>query len=206
VQAATLTLLGLIIGFTFSMAVSRYALRKSREAEEANAIGTEYVRVGLLGTADAAALRSRLKQYTDLQIRFYQTRDEAELETINADTSHLQSEMWAIVEAGVQRQQQTPVVALAVSGMNDVLNSQAYTQAAFWNRIPESAWMLMLAIAVAANLSMGYGAKTTRAGFVLPVVIAISLLLIADIESPRRGFIHVRPQNLQSLSQSFLGQ
>src|ERR1039458_9191536 len=59
VQTATLTLLGLIIGFSFSMAVSRYDLRKSYEEAEANAIGTEYVRAGLLPAADAPAVRSQ---------------------------------------------------------------------------------------------------------------------------------------------------
>ena len=67
VEAATLTLLGLIIGFSFSMAVSRYDLRKTYEEAEANAIGTEYVRAGLLPAADAAAVRAQLREYPDLR-------------------------------------------------------------------------------------------------------------------------------------------
>ena len=207
-QAATLTLLALLIGFAFSMAVTRYDLRKSREAEEANAIGTEYVRVGLLPAADAAALRPQLKRYTDLRIRFYRTRSDAELQEINNQTAQLQAEMWAVVENRAQMQQ-TPIIALAVAGMNDVLNSQAYTQAAWWNRIPVAAWIMIIVIAVCSNLLLGFGAKSARAGsflLVLPLAIAISLLLIADIDSPRRGLIHVAPQNLISLSQSLPGQ
>lgn len=203
-QAAMLTLLGLIIGFTFSMAVSRYDLRKSREAEEANAIGTEYVRVGLLPPADAAALRPQLRRYVDLRIRFYQTRNQSELQQINTETQQLQSDMWSVVEArGLS--QPTPVMALVVSGMNDVLNSQAYTQAAWWNRIPPAAWLFMFAIAVCANLLIGFGAKSDRGLllFALPLVIAISFFLIADIDSPRGGLIRVAPQNLASLSQSW---
>jgi hypothetical protein len=65
IQAATLTLLGLIIGFTFSMAVSRYDQRKNYEAAEANAIGTEYVRADMLSAADAARVRELLKNYLD---------------------------------------------------------------------------------------------------------------------------------------------
>src|SRR5215475_7876194 len=63
VQAATLTLLGLIIGFTFSMAIGRYDQRKNLEEEEANAIGTEYVRADLLPAADAANVRNLLTNY-----------------------------------------------------------------------------------------------------------------------------------------------
>ncbi len=203
-QAATLTLLGLIIGFTFSMAVSRYDLRKSREAEEANAIGTEYVRVGLLPAADGAILRPQLTRYLDLRIACYETRDERKLQQINAQTAQLQSEMWSVVEARALVEP-TPIVFLAVAGMNDVLNSQAYTQAAWWNQIPASAWVLMVIIAVGANFLVGFGVKSARGGalaLVLPVVIAVSFLLIADIDSPRHGFIRVVPQNLVSLSRS----
>src|SRR6201999_4152519 len=68
IQTATLTLLGLIIGFTFSMSVIRYDLRKTLEEAEANAIGTEYVRAGLLPPQDGAAIRDQLRKYTDLRI------------------------------------------------------------------------------------------------------------------------------------------
>ena len=205
VQAATLTLLGLIIGFSFSMAISRYDLRKNYEEAEANAIGTEYVRAGLLPAADSTAVRAQLRKYLDLRILFYRTRNQSELQQINADTAQLQAEMWSAVQVPAVAQP-TPVIALAVAGMNDVLNSQGYTQAAWWNRIPTSAWSLMMAIAICCNLLVGYGARGAKANasllFVLPLVVSIAFLLIADIDSPRGGFIHVIPQNLVSLSQS----
>ncbi len=75
VLAATLTLLGLIIGFSFSMAVSRYDQRKNYEEAEANAIGTEYVRADLLPQADGATVRALLKSYLDQRVLFYATRD-----------------------------------------------------------------------------------------------------------------------------------
>ncbi|MGA3056171.1 MAG: hypothetical protein ABSD63_18325 [Candidatus Korobacteraceae bacterium] len=205
VEAATLTLLGLIIGFSFSMAITRYDLRKNYEEAEANAIGTEYVRAGLLPAADAAGVRTQLGKYLELRLRFYRTRSEQELQQIDADTAQLQREMWSAVQAPAVAHP-SPVIALAVAGMNDVLNSQGYTQAAWWNRIPRSAWTLMMAIAVCCNLLVGYGAHGAgaRSGLlvVLPLVVALAFLLISDIDSPRRGFIHVVPQNLESLSQS----
>jgi hypothetical protein len=90
--------------------------------------------------------------------------------------------------------------------MNDVLNSQGYTQAAWWNRIPVAAWVFLFVTAICCNVLVGYGARTTKtkAGllFVLPLLISLSFLLIADIDSPRGGLIHVSPQNLASLAQS----
>jgi hypothetical protein len=205
VQAATLTLLGLIIGFSFSMAISRYDQRKNYEEAEANAIGTEYVRAGLLPAADAAKVRAQLRKYLELRISFYQTRGDREIQQINADTAQLQNEMWLAVQDPALANP-TPVSALAVWGMNDVLNSQGYTQAAWWNRIPLSAWALMIGMAICCNVLVGYGARGAgvKSGllFVLPLVAAIAFLLIADIDSPRRGFIHVVPQNLVSLPDS----
>ena len=75
IQGATLTLLGLIVGFTFSMALSRYEQRKNYEEEEANAIGTEYLRAELLPAADAARVRALLREYVDQRMLFYTTRD-----------------------------------------------------------------------------------------------------------------------------------
>jgi hypothetical protein len=205
VEAATLTLLGLIIGFSFSMATTRYDLRKNYEEAEANAIGTEYVRAALLPAADAAGVRAQLEKYLELRLLFYRTRNQRELQQINADTGRLQTEMWSAVQVPAVAHP-TPVIALAVAGMNDVLNSQGYTQAAWRNRIPGSAWTLMILIAVCCNLLVGYGARSAglKSGllFILPLVISIAFLLISDIDSPRSGFIHVVPQNLVSLSQS----
>jgi hypothetical protein len=205
VQAATLTLLGLIIGFSFSMATTRYDLRKTYEEAEANAIGTEYVRAGLMPAVNVAGVRALLQKYLDLRISFYNSRSDGDLQQVNADTAQLQNQMWAAVQDPAVAQP-SPVIALAVAGMNDVLNSQGYTQAAWWNRIPKAAWSLMVAIAIACNLLVGYGARTAGAKsgllIVLPLVVSISFLLIADIDSPRGGFIHVAPQNLVSLQQS----
>ena len=205
VMSATLTLLGLIIGFSFSMASSRYDQRKNYEEAEANAIGTEYVRADLLPAADAARVRTLLRDYLDQRVLFYETRDDRELRQIDAATAQLQTDLWSAVPVPAAAQP-TPVVALAVSGMNDVLNSRGYTQATWRNRIPSAAWGLMAAIAICCNLLIGYGAHRGEAKasllLVLPLVASISFSLIADIDSPRGGMVRVRPQNLTSLSQS----
>jgi hypothetical protein len=205
ILAATLTLLGLIIGFTFSMAVSRYDQRKSYEAAEANAIGTEYVRADLLPASDAAKVHALLRKYVDQRVLFYMVRDREQVRQINIRTAQLQTELWSAVLATAAAQP-TATVALAVSGMNDVLNSQGYTQAAWWNRIPTSAWVLMAAIAICCNVLIGYCAQNVKAEgvllLILPFVVTIAFFLIADIDSPCGGVIRVNPQNLASLVES----
>ena len=204
ILSATLTLLALLIGFSFSMAITRYDQRKNYEEAEANAIGTELVRAGLLPPADSKTVRALLSDYLDQRISFYRSRDAQQLREINTRTAQLQNDLWSAMQAPASAQP-NPIMALAVSGMNDVLNSQGYTQAAWWNRIPHTAWGLMALIAVCCNLLAGYGARNTKGGallLILPLIVSIAFLLIADIDSPRRGFINVSPQNLLSLSAS----
>jgi hypothetical protein len=125
VLTATLTLLALIIGFSFAMAISRYDQRKNYEEAEANAIGTEYVRADLLPAVEAANVRQLLKNYLDQRVLFYETRDVSQLARIDADTAQLQTRLWSVVQATAAKQP-TCTIALAVSGMNDVLNSHGY--------------------------------------------------------------------------------
>jgi hypothetical protein len=203
VQSAILTLLSLLIGFTFSMALGRYDQRKNYEEAEANAIGTEYVRADLLPPADAARVQQLLKSYLDQRVLFYTTRDLRQDQLINMKTTQLQNDLWSVVR-GSAAAQPTFSVTLAVSGMNDVLNSQGYTQAAWSYRIPAEAWVLMLVIAIACTILFGYNARHSRRYLflVLPFAIAISFFLIADVDSPRRGLVSVYPQNLLSLSET----
>lgn len=203
ILTASLTLLVLIIGFTFSVAVGRYDQRKNYEEAEANAIGTEYVRASLLPAADAARVRTLLRSYLEQRILFYQTRDDNQLRQIDATTAQLETDLWSAVQAPATAQPNA-LTGLAISGMNDVLNSEGYTQAAWLYRIPIEAWGLMGAIAVCCNVLIGYGAHRTKAKglmfLVLPLLMSISFFLIADIDTPRRGLIRVIPQNLASLS------
>ena len=150
-------------------------------------------------------VRTLLRNYLDQRVLFYMARNGQELQQINARTAQLQTELWSAIRAPAAAQP-THVMALAVSGMNDVLNSQGYTQAGYWNQIPTAAWGLMAAIAIGCNLLVGYGSRSVKAGSkllpILPLIVSIAFMLIADIDSPRHGIIRVRPQNLISLAES----
>ncbi len=209
IQGATLTLLGLIIGFTFSMALNRYDQRKNLEEEEASAIGTEYARAGLFPPGDTAKVRPLLIAYLEQRVAFYEAGNFDDTSKIDAQTAKLQADLWSVVQAAAVAQP-TAIVALAVAGMNDVLNSQGYTQAAWWNRIPIAAWGLMGMIALFANALVGFGARDAKREskllLILPLVVAIAFFLIADIESPRGGTIRVHPHNLINLAASLRAQ
>jgi hypothetical protein len=200
ILAGALTLLALIIGFSFSMASSRYDQRKTLEEAEANAIGTEYVRADLMPAEQAVRMRGLLVKYAGQRILFYQETDAARLRQIDSETVVLHNELWRAVTQPAPAAP-TPVAALVVTGMNDVLNSQSYTQAAWWNRLPVGAWVLLILVAIAGNFLFGYSERRDKRArlALLPLIVSVPLFLIADIDTPRGGVIRVAPQNLIAL-------
>lgn len=202
VLTATLTLLGLLLGFTFSMAVSRYDQRKNHEAAETNAIATEYRRADLIPGPGRTQVRELLTRYTDERIRYYRN-GEIGTGVVDQELRALQGSLWSAA-AAAGNAQRDPVAALVVSGMGDVFISRGTTRAAWLNRIPTGAWVLLAATALVVNLLLGYRERRTDAVVltVLPLVVSIALFLIADIDSPREGLIRVAPINLVQLSDS----
>jgi hypothetical protein len=202
-------LLALIIGFTFSMAIDRHDQREIFEEGEANAIGTEYLRADLLPPKVSATTKELLLQYIDQRILFYSKQSPEKIEEIRSKTDQLQTALWNEILPAIRTQPTAPI-SLVASGMNDVINSQGYVQAAWWNRIPYTAWALMTAIALCANLLVGFGARNYEKNIglfmIFPFVISVSFFLIADIDSPRGGVIRIEARNLVALKNNLSQQ
>jgi hypothetical protein len=199
---AILTLLGLLIGFSFQMAINRYDLRKSCEENEVNAIATEYLRADLLPADQSKQLRSMLHAYLDQRLSFYTTTHPLQLEQIALERVKLQLKLWSLVRPTLPSQ---PSIgsALLIAGMNELMDTQRLTNAAWSNRIPLAAWIMMIGISLCCTVLFGY--RVQQAGWwlfiMMPFAVAMALLMISDIDSPRSGAIRVEPGNLASLSQ-----
>ncbi len=191
------------------MAIDRHDQREIFEEGEANAIGTEYLRADLLPPKAAAATKDLLIQYIDQRILFYSKQSPEKIQEIRSKTDQLQMALWNEI-LPVVRTQPTAPIALVASGMNDVLNAQGYVQAAWWNRIPLTAWALMAAIAVCANLLVGFGARNFEKNMglfmIFPFIVSVSFFLIADIDSPRGGVIRIEARNLVALKNNLTQQ
>jgi hypothetical protein len=187
------------------MAIDRHDNRETLEEGEANAIGTEYLRADLLPRNVSDQTKALLLQYLDQRILFYSKQPKDEIQAIQERTDQLQNALWQAIIPTAHKQA-TPLIALTVSGMNDVLNSQGYAQAAWTNRIPFPAWALMSAIALCANMLVGFGARNFKKNvglfMIFPFVTSISFFLISDIDSPRGGVIRIEPRNLISLKEN----
>ncbi len=161
--------------------------------------------MSLLRADDANKIRELLVKYLRQRILFYTSRDARQLRKVEAATTRLQADLWSAIQtAGVMKPD--PLMALVISGMDDVFSSQASAQAAWSNRIPLEAWVLMGVIAICGNLLLGYIAQCNRIKakrfFVLPLMVSIAFFLVADLDNPRHGVIRANPQNLMNLSRS----
>ena len=150
----------------------------------------------------ATSTQDLLKQYLDQRILFYSRHSQDKAQEIQQKTDAIEKTLWNDI-LPTARTNHTATAALVVSGMNDVFNARGYVQAAWWNRIPNTAWALMTAIAVCANILVGFGARNFKKNIALfmifPFVIAVSFFLIADIDSPRSGVIRIEARNLITL-------
>ncbi|WP_324709984.1 bestrophin-like domain [Pseudomonas citronellolis] len=202
ILGAALSLLGLLIGFTLSMSISGFNGRQTGEEMEAATINAAYIRADLLPAEDSARIRTLLVGYLETRLQFYTAKDSRTQESIRLETIALQNQLWSAIST-VANARQTPVIALAVTGINDVLNAQKKSYANWRNQIPLAAWLLLGVVALCCNLMLGYNARNLRrrAGLlmILPMMIGMSFMMIADIDVPGRGIIRVKPVNLEYL-------
>lgn len=203
-EAAILALLGLLLGFTFSMAVSRFDTRKGLAIDEANNIGTLWLRTSLLSDGARSAERALIARYVHVRIEFLAAgRSEERLAQSAKDTAQLQSEMWNVA-AQEANQRRDATSGLFVSVLNDCIDVTEKRTAARENTIPTAAWAMLLMIgAIGCGLvAVSFQGRAFGLRLLLPLVLACTLAMIYDIDSPRSGFIRVQQQSMERLAQS----
>jgi hypothetical protein len=207
-QAASLGLLALLLGFTFSMALTRYDTRRQLVLDEANAIGTTYLRAQLLPEPARKEVSNLLRRYVDVRLEFYQAGiSQRKLQKVDDDTEKLHGALWSYaIAAGGQDPRAIPT-GLFIQSLNDVIDLHAKRVTALENHVPESIFILLLIVATLSLGLVGYGAGMGRDRNLLPAVISIILiasviLLIMDLDRPRRGLIKVSQQSMVDLQNS----
>jgi len=201
-QAAVLGLLGLLLGFTVFMAISRFDTRKSLVLEEANAIGTTYLRSNFLPTAHRKAAQGLLQAHVSARLAFYSAGiDIARLEKANNESTRIEGELWALaVEAAAQDPRSLPT-RLFIESLNNVIDVHEKRRVALENHVPEAVIYLLLIVSVASLGLLGYGCGLTRqrrpaSNTLFALLIVLVLITILDIDRPRRGLIEVSHDSL----------
>jgi hypothetical protein len=208
-QGAIIGLLALLLAFTLSMAISRYEARKQLMLDEANAIGTTYLRAKLLPSPYSTDAANLLKQYVANRLEFYNAGiDQTRLEAVAAQATQRQGQLWSIAVATSTQDNRSIPAGLFVQTLNDTIDLEAKRTAAFQNHVPEVVIWLLLGVAVAAVGVIGYnnGLGNSRhilGGLIVIILIVLITWVIIDLDRPRRGLILVSQQSMINL-QNFI--
>ncbi|MGB9109935.1 MAG: hypothetical protein WCC39_14730 [Telluria sp.] len=202
--ASTLGLLAFILAFTFGLAASRFDAKRQLVVDEANAIGTTYLRAEMLPER-RDDIRDLLREYVDMRIDAIAPGKL--VESIRRSEA-LQNQLWASAVAIAAKNPNSIVVGLFVQSLNDVidLHTKRLT-AALRNRIPFAIWASLYAISIFSFAAMGYhsglvGTARSLVIFVVAFTFSVVIVLIADLDRSQEGFLTVSPQALIDLRQS----
>jgi len=197
VETAIFGLMGLMIAFTFSGAAARYELRRQLVVEEANTIGTAYLRLDLLPAASQPALREKFRQYVAARIAVYRVLPDIGASDAQAAIAMtLQNEIWTGVLAVLKEAppQATIVVIPALNEMIDVTTTRAI---AAHTHTPKLIFAVLLILGLVCSLLTGYVLAYTKTRhawihlFAFAVVVTLTIYVIFDLDYPRFGFIQL---------------
>ena len=205
IQGAILGLLALLLGFSFSGASERFSGRVQLIVEEANAIGTLWLRIDLLPDAKQAELRDNLRRYVAERIAFYEARDAAANGKAIAGSEALQAQLWAAVVSAAKAKPELAQVLLPP--VNEVIDLHGRRVGASQRHLPVLVLLLLLTCSVVAVGAVSYGGGV--AGKRSPVLtnamaflVAAVLWAIIDLDHPRRGLIQTGQQPMLDLQKS----
>lgn len=207
-QTALLGLLALLVGFTLAMAVSRFDTRKELVLTESNAIGTAYLRTDLLGEPNRSEAARLLRAYVDARLAFYDAGDDAgRLAAANAETQRLQAKLWAVAVDAAAKDAKPLSASLFVQALNDVIDLHEKRLRALENRVPEVVFYLLFIVAAVGIGFIGYGAGLSgrryfRSTALVSLLVVLVIVVIMDLDRPRRGLITVSQNSMLALKKS----
>ena len=207
VEAAILGILALLLGFTMSMAVSRFEIRKQLVLEEADAIGTSALRAQLIPAPAGPEISSLLRQYVNVRVQYGAAGNDLDrIQELNKETERLQTIIWTRTVAYAQQDPNPVRAGLLLQSLNGAIDVGEARWMAFQNRVPESVIYVNAAVSLLSALLVGYsfgvnGRRNIFSMFVLAVSITLVLAVIVDLDRPRSGYIHVSQQPMIDLLQ-----
>lgn len=205
VLSAALVLLGLLLGFTFSMALSRYDERRREVVQEANDIGTAWLRAGLYDGEAAQQLQARLHAYARSRVANSRIGDtEGAYVDLQVEGAQLRTQIWALTAAVTASERATPQAASLVSAVNAVLDTATRREAAIAERIPGQVMGLLILYSVICAALLGYvfgayGSPHRITGLVLFTLLSMTIVLIIDLDRPQGGGVRVNQQPMRDV-------
>jgi hypothetical protein len=202
---AILGLLAFMLAFTFSMAASRFDDRRRAVLDEANAIGTAFLRTELLPEPQRSEAAKLLREYVTVRVR---GMEEHRVEQAVVRSEELQQLLWSQAMAEARNDPRSVMVGLFVQSVNELIDLHSTRiQAGLRSRIPAEIWTALTILALLGMASVGYHAglsATRRSPAMLVLVLAFAgvLMLIADLDRGSEGFLTVSQQALIDVQRS----
>jgi len=192
VVSAVLGLLALLMGFTFSLSADRYEARRALVLEEANAIGTAWLRTQLLEEPHRTRISGLLVAYADNRIRLSETASVEEARPLLAVNDRLVFDLWAATDAAFPTIQHLDFSSTYLDSMNLVIDLDASRKAARLVRVPTTVFLVLILYMAVSAYVMGYvlvGNRSRASGLSLLFLLTLALALIIDIDRPGKGTV-----------------
>ena len=197
VQAALFGLLGLFIAFTYSGAAERWERRRQLAVQEANAIGTAYLRLDLLPPPSQPALRDLFRRYTDTRITTYRALPDFAAVRAELDRgAALQREIWTHAVAAAQASPSSATAVLVIPALNEMIDITTTRTTAAFTHVPTLIFAFVGILSVVCALLAGYGMgrrpeRSWLHSVAFALTVALAIYVIVDFEFPRRGLIRL---------------
>jgi hypothetical protein len=203
---ALLGLLAFMLAFTFGLAANRFDTRRQLVLEEANAIGTTYLRAGLMPQPQGNDVRRLLREYVD--IRLNQTHIDMQGVLRKSDAAH--DALWAQTKSLAAADMDSELRALFVEPLNETIDlHQSRVTIGLQYRVPTIVWIVMYLLASLSMLAVGYqtgmsGVRRLRGTPIVAAAFALVITMIADIDRPADGLISVSQQPIADVQRMML--
>ena len=194
---------GSTLSFTFGMAASHQSARKTLVLEEANAIGTAYLRAGFLSEPDRTTSRDLLREY--VEVRLAAAADpEALLESAMTRSEEIHGELWSIVDDNVSQGRESAIMALFADSINEVIDVHSLRLAAVELRLPRLLGVVLYAATILSFLLVGVANSSDKerdqiALTIFALAFVAVLMIIVDLDRPQQGLLTVSQQALSDL-------
>jgi hypothetical protein len=203
--ASVLGLVALVLGFTFSLVAARFDSRRMGVLEEANAIGTTYLRTSFLPESQQVESVRLLREYVDQRIKAVQEPEGAGQAIARSEVLH--TSLWAQADSAAKRTPDSIMTGLYIQSLNEVIDLHATRLLALRSRVPLVLWFALCFLATLGMAAVGYQsalAATRRSPAMLALVLAFSIVLylIADLDRSQEGLLRVSQQPMYDLQKS----
>ena len=206
IAGAILTLAGFMLAFTFGISSDRLHDRKTLVREEANAIGTAWLRSDFLPEPDRAEAKGLLRKYADNRLEAAQAHGLNQMQELLVEARRIQRQLWDAAVKNARKDMNSDVAALYIESLNELINIHALRVAvALHAQIPGIIWLVLCALVILGMMAIGYqtaitgSARRSHAVSLLAVSFSLVIALIAVLDRPQSDFIRIPQEPLLDL-------